>query len=277
MTHQDKCKLIDHDSEITINRQALLLNISRSSLYYQPIVNQKDIRIMNAIDKIYTDYPFYGSRRICYELGKNYDLPIGREHVQRLMRLMGLEAIYPKKNQGLSSPDVYCKKYPYLLRNVIPNYPNHIWGTDITYVRMEKGFAYLVAILDWFSRYVISWQLSESLEIDFCIENLERALMDNKPLIHNSDQGSHFTSLQYSSLLQVRDVQISMDGRGRCMDNIFTERLWRSVKYENIYLKSYPDFQTARSGLNEYFKFYNNQRPHQSLQNKIPAEIYFKN
>lgn len=232
---------------------------------------------MNALDAIYTDCPFYGSRRMRYELNTRYHIRICREHVQRLMRLMGLEAIYPKKYKGLSDPDNQHKKYPYLLTRITASHPNHIWGTDITYVRLETGFAYLVALLDWFSRYVIAWKLSPNLEIEFCLENLTQGLLTGIPKIHNSDQGSHFTSPRYTDLLTTKDIQISMDGRGRCMDNIFTERLWRTVKYENIYLKSYANYHEANTGLTDYFRFYNTKRPHQSLSNMTPAATYFKN
>lgn len=232
---------------------------------------------MQALDEIYTQYPFYGSRRMKYELANQHGIRICREHVQRLLRLMGLSAIYPKKKHGLSNPDKQHKTYPYLLNNIVASYPNHIWGTDITYVKLANGLAYLVALMDWFSRYVMSWQLSETLEMNFCIENLERALNIEQPAIHNSDQGSHFTSPYYTDLLSGNNVQISMDGRGRCMDNIFTERLWRTVKYENIYLQSYENFHTANAGLTEYFQFYNNKRPHQSLNNQTPASVYHTN
>ncbi len=232
---------------------------------------------MNAIDAIYTKYPFYGSRRICWELGENRGIDICREHVQRLMRLMGLEAIYPRRHWGGSEPDKYNKIYPYLLKDLKVCYPDQVWGTDITYVRLEDGFCYLVAILDWFSRYVLAWTLSLDLEINFCIANLNKALKINIPDIHNSDQGSHFTSLDYTDILTEKEIQISMDGRGRCLDNIFTERLWRTVKYENIYLKSYQNFFEAQSGLKIYFDFYNHDRPHSSLGNQTPSQVYFKN
>ena len=230
---------------------------------------------MDCIDRIYTKHPFFGSRKIRMAL-EDEDIHICRDHVRRLMRMMGIEAIYPKKYRGLSDPDAQHKKYPYLLRGVNAQYPNHIWGTDITYVRLESGWAYLVALLDWFSRYVIAWQLSPNLEIEFCIENLTKGLQTGIPAIHNSDQGSHFTSPRYTDLLTQKDIQISMDGRGRCMDNIFTERLWRTVKYEDIFLKSYRNLEEARSGLTEYFTFYNTERRHQSLEYRTPAGIYFK-
>jgi putative transposase len=276
LTHKERTAIIDpaHDS-ISIARQTELLDISRASAYYRPKAYERDTDIMRRIDEIYTKRPFYGSRRMQYELNTRYQIHICRDHVRRLMRLMGLEVIYPKKYKGLSDPDSQHKKYPYLLTNITASFPNHIWGTDITYVRLETGWAYLVALLDWFSRYVIAWQLSETLEIEFCLENLARGLLTGIPAIHNSDQGSHFTSPRYTDLLTAKDIEISMDGRGRCMDNIFTERLWRTVKYEDVYLKSYHDIVEAKHGLMEYFRFYNHTRPHQSLGNMTPAQIYF--
>lgn len=188
---------------------------------------------------------------------------------------MGIEAIYPKKKYHLSDPDNLHKKYPYLLRNFTTIRPNQVWGTDITYLKLNHGFAYLTAIMDWFSRYVVAWDVSNSLEIGFVVQNLQSALKINIPEIHNSDQGSHFTSSQYTNTLEQNNIQISMDGRGRCMDNIFTERLWRSVKYEDIYIKSYNNAQEAKIGLRDYFNKYNNRRPHQGLGNLTPAEVYF--
>ncbi len=278
MTHKERTAIIDPShAAISIVRQTELLDVSRTSVYYRPKVHEQDIGIMHRIDEIYTKRPFYGSRRIQYELNAGYHINICRDHVRRLMRMMGLEAIYPKKYKGLSDPDGTHRKYPYLLNGITASFPNHIWGTDITYVKLESGWAYLVALLDWFSRYVIAWQLSETLEIEFCIENLERALQEAVPLIHNSDQGSHFTSPRYTDLLTRNDIQISMDGRGRCMDNIFTERLWRTVKYEDVYVRSYETIGEARAGLTEYFRFYNHTRPHQSLSNMTPAQAYVFN
>ena len=276
MTHHERKDLIERaHPAISISRQAELLDISRSSLYTMPKEYPQDKLIMDCIDRIYTKHPFFGSRKIRMAL-EDEDIHICRDHVRRLMRMMSIEAIYPKKYRGLSDPDAQHKKYPYLLRGVNAQYPNHIWGTDITYVRLESGWAYLVALLDWFSRYVIAWQLSPNLEIEFCIENLTKGLQTGIPAIHNSDQGSHFTSPRYTDLLTQKDIQISMDGRGRCMDNIFTERLWRTVKYEDIFLKSYRNLEEARSGLTEYFTFYNTERRHQSLEYRTPAGIYFK-
>lgn len=274
MTHSERLPLIEKtNNHISIARQANLLDVSRSSVYYAPKVNEEDIAAMNRIDEIYTERPFYGSRRIKEEL-KEYRISIGREHVQKLMRVMGLEAIYPKKRT--SFPDISHKTYPYLLSGISPFHPNHIWGTDITYVRLEKGFAYLVALLDWFSRFVLSWELSPSLSASFCVDALQRALRIAIPDVHNSDQGSQFTSCEYTVALENAGIKISMDGKGRCMDNIFTERLWRTVKYENIYLKSYHNITEARQGLHEYFTFYNKKRKHQSLNYHTPQEIYFQ-
>lgn len=265
-----------NNAHLKIKRQTELLGISRSSVYYQPIIDQEDVIIMNLIDQIYTDCPFYGARRIKYELKERFKLVINRKHIRRLMKIMGLEAIYPKKKWHLSDPDKNAKRFAYLLNGLQILRPNQVWGTDITYIKLEHGFAYLVAIIDWFSRYVISWELSNSLEVEFCINNLNRALNINIPDIHNSDRGSHFTSHDYVAKLENKEVQISMDGRGRCMDNIFTERLWRNVKQENVYINSYNNFNEAKAGLNKYFNFYNNKRPHQSLNYQTPASIYFK-
>ena len=261
---------------ISISRQADLLDISRSSIYYAPAIDPDDIRIMNAVDEIFTKYPFYGHRRIRKDLRSDYEIHIGKKRTLGLMKNMGLEAIYPKKKWHLSDPDKNMKKFPYLLSGLPIIRPNQVWGTDITYIKLSKGFVYLVAIMDWFSRYVVNWELSETLEIEFCLNNLKRALTIGAPEIHNSDQGSHFTSSQYIDILNGKEkIKISMDGRGRCMDNIFTERLWRTVKYENIYLNEYQDIGEANQGLAEYFKFYNEKRKHQSLNYQTPAQIYF--
>lgn len=276
MSHHERKDLIERTHPtISISRQATLLNLSRASLYTVPAQDPQQKHIMDCIDLIYTKHPFLGSRKIRMALGDE-GIHICRDHVRRLMRLMGLETIYPKKYKGLSNPDAQHKKYPYLLTNITASFPNHIWGTDITYVRLETGWAYLVALLDWFSRYVIEWRLSPNLEIEFCLENLTQGFLTGIPKIHNSDQGSHFTSPRYTDLLTEKDIQISMDGRGRCFDNIFTERLWRTVKYEDIFLKSYRNLEEARSGLTKYFTFYNTERRHQSLEYRTPADVYFK-
>ena len=274
MSIQDKRSFIDPaHASISIGRQAELVGVSRSGLYYEPTVSAEDVSVMNALDKIYTAYPFYGSRRMRVALETDHEIMICRDHVRRLMGEMGLEAIYPKKMMG-SEPNEEHKKYPYLLKNLSIISPNQVWGTDITYIPLAKGFCYLVALFDWYSRYVVAWQIAETLHMDFCLENLNRALAVATPEIHNSDQGSHFTSPAYTSILADKGIQISMDGRGRCMDNIFTERLWRNVKYENIYIKSYATTNDVREGLGDYFPFYNKKRPHQSLGYRTPEELY---
>lgn len=269
--------IIPSHLDLSIARQTQLLDISRSGFYYQPVpVSPEEIQIMGFMDKIFTDCPFYGSRRIKHGLeSEPYEIFICREHVQRLMRQMGLEAIYPKKRT--TTPNLQHLKYPYLLKNLPIIRPNQVWGTDITYIKLKDSFCYLVALLDWFSRYVIAWTLAETLDINFCIENLQRALELNIPEIHNSDQGSHFTSPQYIEILLGKNIDISMDGRGRYMDNIFTERLWRTVKYENVYISDYRVPHEARQGIGEYFNFYNNRRKHQSLGYRTPAQLYFQN
>lgn len=276
MTHSEKLQMIEKDAEISLSCQTQILDISRSSIYYQPKINEEDIALMSLIDKIYTKCPFFGSRKIRDELVETYYCDIGRRHVQSLMREIGIVAIYPQKKCNFSQKSPFNEIYPYLLRNVPITEPNQVWGTDITYVSLGKRFAYLTVLLDWYSRYVISWELSETLESDFCISNLQRALSMNEPRIHNSDQGSQFTAKKYIEILQNSNIQISMDGRGRCMDNIFTERLWRTVKYENIYLRSYQNFAEAKSGLKKYFQFYNSERRHDSLNKQTP-EMVFKN
>ncbi len=268
---------------LTISRQAELLGINRQMHYYQPVVNEaEEARLkahLNAIDEIYTERPYYGTRRMQFQLEKSYNIRIGRDRIRHLMAQLGLEAIYPKPNTSKPSPG--HEIYPYLLRGVRAAYPNHIWGTDITYIRTAEGFVYLVAFMDWYSRYVVSWALSDSLENSFVLTAQREALqfVDDcglpKPDICNSDQGSHFTSEAYIGLLEQAGIQISMDGRGRCLDNIFTERLWRTVKYENVFLSSYQNIQEAQSGLSEYLQFYNHARPHQSLDNRTPAAVYF--
>lgn len=226
---------------------------------------------MHRIDEIFTETPFYGSRRLLEALRRE-GWPVGREKVQSFMRRMGLQAIYPKPNLSKKHPE--HKTYPYLLARIEIARPNQVWGTDITYIRLKKGFLYLVAIIDWFSRYVLSWRLSNSLDVYFCLEALEEALEQGCPDIFNSDQGSQFTSNDFTRILLSKGIKISMDGRGRAFDNIFTERLWRSVKYEEVYIKDYRDYRDARDGLGNYFLFYNNRRHHQSLGYKTPSEIH---
>ncbi len=278
MSIDEKRALIDKDNlNISISRQAELLGLSRASIYYQPTIKTRDKELMDLIDKIYLDCPFYGSRKIKKELKINYGINICRDHIRRLMNEMGIEAIYPKSKRKTSIPDNQYKKYPYLLKGLLISRSDQVWAVDITYVRLEKGWAYLTAIIDWFSRYVLSWKLSNTSGIDFCLEALNEALEKSIPEIFNSDQGSQFTSPEFTNILLNRKVKISMDSKGRCLDNIFTERLWRTVKYENIYLKSYSDPLEAKLGLTEYFNFYNNRRLHQSLNYRTPAQVYFQN
>ena len=227
---------------------------------------------MRKIDEIYTELPYYGSPRITRELHRQ-GLQINHKAVERLMREMGLQGLFPQKNTSKKHPN--HPVFPYLLRRKKILYPNQVWGTDITFVRAKGIWFYLVAILDWYSRYVLSWQLSQTLTADFCVTALDQALQIAQPEIHNSDQGSQFTSFEYiGKLREYPSIQISMDGRGRCFDNIFTERLWRTVKYEEVYLRDYQSFDEARTSLQQYFQVYNHRRLHQSLNYKTPAEIY---
>ena len=273
MGHAERLALMERaQTELSLQSQAELLGLSRASLYYQPVSpSAEEVVIKHRIDELYTAHPFYGSRKITALLRP--DWLINRKRVQRYMREMGLAAIYPGPN--LSQPAPGHRIYPYLLRNVTASYPNHVWGIDITYIKMHGGWMYLVAILDWFSRYVISWALDQTLELPFVLAALEQALAQAKPVICNSDQGSHFTSPQYLDHLEWAKVKISMDGRGRALDNIFTERLWRSVKYEEVYLNEYLTPRQAREGLGRYFPFYNDERPHQALNYLTPAQVYF--
>jgi len=265
--------LIDRENEeMPITTQAQLLGVARSTIYYKPVVDSYNLKLMHLIDEQYTKTPFYGSRRMREAL-KRKGYKVNRKRVQRLMRFMGIEAIYPKRN--LSKPSPGHKIYPYLLRGRKTREVNEVWSTDITYIRMRHGWLYLVAIMDWMSRYVLSWKLSTTLEVDFCIQALEKALAIGTPEIFNSDQGSQFTSLAFLDLLEKRNIQISMDGRGRAMDNVFNERLWRSVKYEEVYINDYETVHDAEEGIGRYMSFYNWERPHQSLNYKTPAEVYF--
>ena len=269
ITHIEK-----HES-ISLARQADLLGISRSSIYYTPRgMDTVALEVMNCIDEIYTKRPYYGSRRIAKEVGVQLGTPINRKRVQSLMREMGLEAIYPKPHLSTNAHE--HPEYPYLLRGVTAGHPNHIWGTDITYIRMQEGFLYLVAFMDWYSRYVLTWRLSNTLGQEFVIEAAEEALTIATPDITNSDKGVQFTSKDYLTIWDPKKTQISMDGRGRCMDNIFTERLWRSLKYEEVYLKNYATVPEAKQGINSYFTDYNTQRLHSAIGYNTPAEIYFE-
>jgi putative transposase len=260
------------DRELPLSVQADLLSLNRSGLYYQPVPpSPEELWIKRRIDELYTQWPFYGSRKITAELRK--ELVINRKTVQRHMREMGLSAITPGPN--LSQRRQEHTIFPYLLRHVTAAAPNHVWGIDITYVRLCGGWLYLVAVLDWYSRYVVSWELDQTLEMPFVLDAVDCALTQATPTIWNSDQGSHFTSPQYLDRLQQANVQISMDGKGRALDNIFTERLWRTVKYEEVYLRDYASPREARQHLTRYFDFYNYRRPHQALDYRTPAYVYF--
>ena len=261
-----------HSLEPSLKAQAELLGLSRSSLYYRPMPpSPEEVAIKHRIDEIYTRWPFYGSRRIRVVLNQA-EIAVSRPTVQRYMREMGISGIAPSPNTSKATPKHPI--YPYLLRHVSASYPNHVWGIDITYIRLSGGWMYLVAILDWFSRFVIAWELDQTLELPFVLNAVDRALEQATPAIWNSDQGSHFTSPQYLDRLSSAGVRISMDGRGRAADNIFTERLWRSVKYEEVYLNDYASPRQARLGLAHYFQFYNFERPHQALDYQTPAQVY---
>jgi len=258
--------------ELSLTAQAHLLGLNRSSLYYHPMPpSPEEVAIKHRIDEIYTRWPFYGSRKITLVLNQA-EIAVSRPTVQRYMRDMGISGIAPGPNTSKAAPQ--HKIYPYLLRRVSAEYANHIWGIDLTYIRLRGGWMYLVAILDWFSRFVVAWEVDQTLELPFVLNAVDRAIEQAAPTIWNSDQGSHFTSPQYLDRLLAANVQISIDGRGRAVDNIFTERLWRSVKYEEVYLNDYASPRDARHGLARYFQFYNFERPHQALTYQTPAQVY---
>jgi putative transposase len=257
---------------LSVVHQCRLLDISRSSVYYRSSeASQEDLDYMKLMDRQYLATPFYGSRRFSVCLRKQ-GYCVNRKRVQRLMRIMGLKAIYRHPRTSKATPG--HRIYPYLLEGMEITRPNQVWAADITYIPMARGFLYLVTIMDWYSRYVISWRLSNTLDVDFCVEALEEALRGGRPDIFNTDQGSQFTSEAFTELLKQHGIRISMDGKGRYRDNIFVERLWRTVKYEEVYLKAYQDGRDARNGIREYFRFYNYQRPHQALGYRTPAEVF---
>jgi putative transposase len=258
---------------LSVQRQCALLGLARASYYYQAAPESvENVRLMNLLDEQYTETPFYGVRKMTAWLNEVKQENVNVKRVRRLLRLMGLEAIYTKPRLSVAAPG--HRIYPYLLRGVKITRVNQVWSTDITYVRLLGGFVYLVAVIDWYSRYVLSWEISTTLETDFCVNALERALHHGQPETFNSDQGSQFTSEVFTNKLKERDIAISMDGRGRALDNIFVERLWRSVKYEDIYLHAYENVPQVVRGLGRYFKFYNYARLHQSLDYKTPAAVY---
>ena len=262
-------------SQLSITRQCELLGLSRSGYYYEPHgVPERDLLIMRMIDEEYTRHPFYGARSLSDRLGER-GYPACREKVGRLMKLMGLEAIYPKRSLSIRNRD--HKVYPYLLRHLLIDYPDQVWCSDITYIRLQHSFAYLTVIMDWFSRYVISWELSLTLESSFCVRALKKALDISRPEIFNTDQGSQYTSNDFTRTLLDADIRISMNGKGRAFDNIMVERLWRTVKYEEVYLKDYLDYFSSWDNLREYFEFYNNERRHTSIGKRTPSEVYHEN
>jgi putative transposase len=266
--------MIDRGHQLPLTRQSQILELSRSSLYYEAVpVSGHDLELMRLIDELHLKHPFMGSRSIRDQL-QDKGHQIGRQHVRTLMKKTGIAAMYQKP--GLSKPHPGHKIYPYLLRGLDMTRANHCWTADITYVPMARGFCYLVAVMDWASRKVLAWRLSNTLDASFCTEALEEALARyGTPDIFNTDQGSQFTSEAFTTILQKHGIDISMDGKGRWLDNVFIERLWRSVKYEDIYLKGYDSIGAARQGLKTYFDFYNSQRRHQTLDRRTPDDVYW--
>lgn len=274
MTVEQKRALVEPEQQqLSVARQCQLLGLPRSSYYYQPAgESEENLRLMRQIDEQYMRTPFYGIRRMTAWL-PHEGYQVNHKRVKRLMRLMGIEAVSPKPR--LSQGRAEHRVYPYLLRGVRIERPRQVWSTDITYIRLRTGFLYLVVILDWYSRYVISWELSNSLDVSFCLLALDRALEQGRPEIFNSDQGAQFTSGAFTHRLEAAGIRISMDGRGRVFDNIFVERLWRTVKYEEVYLHDYDSAPAAWQGLDQYFAFYNGERLHQALGYQTPAAVYF--
>jgi putative transposase len=258
---------------MSLRRQCELLGVSRSGLYYEPVgMSPEDLALMRCIDELHLKYPFYGSRKHSEAL-RAQGLVANRKHIQRLMRLMGLESVAPKPSTSKPAPE--HPVYPYLLRNLKVSRPNQVWAADITYIPMARGFAYLVAIIDWYSRRVLAWRLSNTLETSFCLDALRQAMERfPKPDIFNTDQGSQFTDKTFTGMLRDAGIAISMDGRGRCIDNVFVERVWRSLKYEEVFLHAYDDLDEARAGIGRYFDFYNFERPHQALGYRTPDAFH---
>ena len=274
MNRAERLALVDHDDPVLqVTAQCRLLKVARSTLYYQAVpVGSDELAVMRLIDELHLEYPFYGSRRMAVVL-RDDGWAVNRKRAQRLMRVMGLEAIYQKPNTSRSHPD--HKVYPYLLRGLIIDRPNQVWCADITYIPMAKGFVYLVAVMDWFSRRVLAWRLSITMETDFCVDALREAMeRHGRPEIFNTDQGVQFTSAAFLDELSGQGVQISMDGKGRFLDNIFIERLWRSLKYEEVYIKAYGSVAEARRGIGGWLGFYNEKRPHQALDYRTPRAVH---
>lgn len=262
------------DKDLSISQQVELLEINRSSLYYKPVApSSDDLLIKGHIDKLYTAHPEFGYRRICAWLNKYYKIAINHKAVLRHMREMGIQAVYPREKTSTPNPE--NKIYPYLLKGLNINHPNHVWSIDITYIPIRSSWLYLVAIIDWYSRYILDWMLDDTLDIAFVLETGYNALKTATPEIMNSDQGSHFTSPKFTEIFKAAGSKISMDHRGRAYDNIFIERLWRTVKYENIYPQEYKNPREARIGINKYMEYYNHERLHQSLDYRTPEEVYF--
>ena len=266
--------MIDRDHGLPLRRQAAVLRLSRSTLYYKPRpVPAADLAVMRRIDELHLDHPFAGSRML-RDLLRGEGIAIGRERVVSMMRRMGLEALYRRANTSRPAPG--HKVYPYLLRGLDVVRPNQVWAMDITYIPMARGFVYLAAVLDWFSRRVLSWRISITLEVEFCLDAVEEALARHgRPEIFNTDQGSQFTSAGFTGLLLRNAIAVSMDGRGAWRDNVFVERLWRSVKYEEVYLRAYGSVGEARASISRYLEFYNRKRPHSSLDARTPDQAYF--
>ncbi len=266
--------MINRDHKLPLARQAKVLGMSRSSLYYKPRpVSDADLKLIRRIDELHLDHPFAGSRML-RDLLLGEDFQVGRLHVRTLMKRIGIEAIYRRPNT--SKPQPGHKIYPYLLRDLAVTRPNQVWATDISYIPMKQGFVYLVAIVDWFSRRVLAWRLSVTMEVDFCIAALKEALFRyGKPEIFNTDQGSQFTSIAFTDVLKNAGIKISMDGKGAWRDNVFVERLWRTIKYEEVYLHAYENVPQARAGIGKYLTFYNSKRPHSSLDWQTPDQAYF--
>ncbi len=270
-----KREMIDPGETLPVSTQCSLIGISRGYFYYKPVeLSEDDLDLLKKLDELYTEDPTRGTRRMKGALRKRHHLKVGRDRIKKLMGILGIEAIYPKRN--LSLPNRAHKKYPYLLQGVTVNRPNQVWSIDITYIRLKRGFVYLVAIIDWHSRYVLSWKLSTTLDRRFCVEALNEAIAKHgTPEIFNSDQGVQFTSDEFTQILKDKDVRISMDGKGRALDNILVERLWRTVKHEDIYLKEYRTVRDCQEGLAAFFSRYNCSREHQSLDYNYPEEVYF--
>lgn len=263
-------------AELSVRRQCELLGLNRSSYYYEVATESlENLKLMRLIDEQFLRTPFFGSRQMATWLSRHLAEPVNRKRTQRLMRIMRIEAIYPR--QRTTQRNLEHRVYPYLLRDLAITRKDQVWSTDITYIPLRDGFMYLVAVLDWHTRYVLSWRLSNTLEGHFCIEALEDSLAISTPEIFNTDQGSQFTSRKFTSVLEGHGIAISMDGRGRALDNVFIERLWRTLKYENIYLQDYASVQDLREGLRKYFQFYCHERPHSSLGKRTPAELYLQN